>query len=55
MVSVIRFCYGRILLWQVLSGSGMKEFCDGKCYQVLIWKNFVTVSDIMFWYERILL
>ena len=46
----------------------MGELFDGKCYQVLVWKNFVMVrvisfvwknfvmvSDIRFWYERIFL
>ena len=27
MVSVIRFWYGRLLLWEGISGSGMEEFC----------------------------
>ena len=28
----------------------MGECCDGKCHQDLVWKNFVLVSDIRFWY-----
>ena len=30
----------------------MGEFCDGKCYQVLVWKNFVMVSIISFGMEE---
>ena len=30
IVSVISFWYGRILLWQVTSCSGMVEFCYDK-------------------------
>ena len=36
MVSVIRFLYGRMLSWLMLSGSGMGEFCSGKSYHVLV-------------------
>ena len=30
----------------------MGEFCDGKCYQVLAWTNFVMVSVISFGMEE---
>ena len=33
----------------------MGEFCDGKGFHVLVWKNFVLVRVIRFWYGRILL
>ena len=54
LVSVIRFWYGRILLWYVLSASGTGEFSDGKFNQVLVWKNFFILSDFRFWYGRML-
>ena len=52
MVSVIRFWYGIILLWQGLSCSYMGEFWFGNCYQILIWENYLIVRVIRFWYGR---
>ena len=33
----------------------MGKFCDGNCYQILVWENFLMVRVISFWYERSLL